>query len=122
MVKKGDTHVHPDGGTESRNVNEIAAEGWTTETTPSERVNQVISQIYEPEAATEIADRARVSPTTARKHLRTLVNAGEVTTCQDGQTTCYRRSETAIVTEHAQILLSEQTLEEIASGIAEMKT
>ena len=66
-------------------------------------------------------DVARVSATTARKHLRTLESAGEVTTSQDGQTTCYRRSETAIVTEHAQSLLAELSPEEIASGIADMK-
>lgn len=122
MAEERDNHVPSDGGTESRDVNQIATEGWVTETTPFERVNQVMSQVYEPEAATEIADRARISPTTARKHLRALATAGEVTTSQDGQTTCYRRSETAIVTEHAQALLSEQTPEEIASGIAEMKT
>ena len=122
MTEERDNPGCPDGGADSRDVNEIAAEEWVTETTPFERVNQVISQVYDPEAATAIADRARVSPTTARKHLRTLVNAGEVTTSQDGQTTCYRRSETAIVTEHAQALLSEQTPEQIASGIAEMKT
>jgi hypothetical protein len=122
MADKRDNPVRPDGGADSREVNEIAAEEWVTETTPFERVNQVISQVYEPEAATEIADRARVSPTTARKHLRILVTTGKVTTSQDGQTTCYRRSETAIVTEHAQALLSEQTPEEIASGIADMKT
>ena len=122
MADERDNPVRPDGGTDSQDVNEIAAEEWVTETTPFERVNQVISQVYEPEAATAIADRARVSPTTARKHLRTLATAGEVTTSQDGQTTYYRRSETAIVTEHAQALLSEQSPEEIASGIAEMKT
>ena len=49
------------------------------------------------------------------------MTAGEVTTSQDGQTTCYRRSETAIITEHAQSLLAELSPEEIASGIADMK-
>ena len=77
---------------------------------------------YESASAGEIADRARVSPTTAAKHLRTLESAGEVTTSQDGQTTQYRRSETAIVTENAQSLLAEQTPDEIAAGIADMKT
>ena len=122
MTEERKTHVGPDGSTESRDVNEIAAEEWVSETTPFERVNQVMSQVYEPEAATEIADRAHISPTTARKHLRALATAGEVTTSQDGQTTYYRRSEIAIVTEHAQFLLSEQTPEKIASGIVEMKT
>jgi len=113
--------IRPDGGTEHRDVNDIVEEEWIEETTPFERVYEIIRRAYEPTSAAKIADRARVSPTTARKHLRTLENAGEVTTSQDGQTTQYRRSETAIVTEHAQSLLAEQSPGEIASGIADMK-
>jgi DNA-binding MarR family transcriptional regulator len=113
--------LYPDGGTEPRNVNDAVEEEWVEETTPFERVYGIIRHAYDPASATQIADRARVSPTTARKHLRTLESAGEVTTSQDGQTTRYRRSETAIVTEHAQSLLAERTPEEIAAGIAEMK-
>ena len=111
----------PDGGTEHRNVNDVVEEEWVEETTPFERVYEIIRRTYDPASAAEIADRARVSPTTARKHLRTLESAGEVTTSQDGQTTRYRRSKTAIITEHAQSLLAERTPEEIASGIADMK-
>ncbi|QLG29524.1 winged helix-turn-helix transcriptional regulator [Halorarum halophilum] len=96
-------------------------EEWVEETTPFERVYEIVRQTYDPESTAQLAERARVSPTTARKHLRTLVDAGDVTTTQDGQTTRYRRSETAIVTEHAQSLLAERTPEEIASRIAEMK-
>ena len=114
--------VSPDGGTEHDNINEVVVEEWIEETTPFERVYEVIRRTYDPASASQIADRARVSPTTARKHLRTLVDAGEVTTSQDGQTMLYRRSETGIITEHAQSLLAERTPEEIASGIAEMKT
>ncbi len=111
----------PDGGTEYRDVNDVVLEQWVEGTTPFERVYEISCRVYDPVSAPQIADRARVSPTTARKHLRTLVNAGEVEISQDGQTTLYRRSETAIVTEHAQSLLAERTLEEIAAGIAEMK-
>lgn len=122
MTVEKNSSIRFDGGAESQDVNEIAVEEWIAETTPFERVYQVICRVYDPTAASEIADQARVSATTARKHLRTLVSAGEVTTTQDGQTTCYQRSETAIVTEHAQALLSEQTPEEIATGVTEMKT
>jgi DNA-binding MarR family transcriptional regulator len=111
----------PDGGTEHRDVNDVVEEEWIEETTPFERVYEIIRTTYNPASAGEIADRGRVSATTARKHLRTLESAGEVTASQDGQTTCYRRSETAIVTEHAQSLLAELSPEEIASGIADMK-
>ena len=114
--------VSPDGGTEHRDINDVVVEDWIEETTPFERVYEIIRRTYDPTSASQIADRARVSPTTARKHLRTLVDAGEVTTLQDGQTMLYRRSETGIVTEHAQSLLAERTPEEIASGVAEMKT
>jgi DNA-binding MarR family transcriptional regulator len=113
--------MRSDGGTEHRNVNDVVEEEWVAETTPFERVYEIIRSAYDPASAREIADRARVSPTTARKHLRTLESAGEVKTSQDGQTTRYRRSETAIITEHAQSLLAERTPEEIASGIADMK-
>jgi len=114
--------MRPDGGTERRDVNDVVVEEWIEETTPFDRVYESIRTTYDPTSASQIADRARVSPTTARKHLQTLVDAGEVTTSQDGQTMLYRRSETGIVTEHAQSLLAERTPEEIASGIAEMKT
>lgn len=113
--------LRPDGGSDHRDVNDVVQDEWIEETTPFERVYAIVRRVYEPASAAQIADRARVSPTTARKHLRTLESAGEVTTSQDGQTTHYRRSETAIVTEHAQSLLAERTPEEIASGIADLK-
>lgn len=113
--------IRPDGGSEHWDVNEVVEAEWVDDTTPFERVYAIVRRAYEPASAGEIAERARVSPTTARKHLRTLESAGEVTTSQDGQTTQYRRSETAIVTENAQSLLAEQTPDEIAAGIADMK-
>jgi len=113
--------VSPDGGAEQRDINDVVVEEWIEETTAFERVYEIIRSTYDPTSASQIGDRARVSPTTARKHLRSLVDTGEVTTLQDGQTTLYRRSETGIVTEHAQSLLAERTPEEIASGITELK-
>lgn len=115
------SRLRPDGGTEPSDVNEAVVEEWIEDATPFDRVYGIVRRTYGPAAADEIAERARVSPTTARKHLRSLVDAGEVTTVQDGQTTRYRRSETAIVTEHAQHLLADLTPEEIASGVADMK-
>lgn len=111
-----------DGGTERQSVNEAVVSEWVEETTPFERVHEVARRTYEPESAPEIAKRARTSPTTARKHLRSLVETGAVVTTQDGQTTLYHRSKTALVTEHAEALLAEQTPEQIASSVAEMKT
>ncbi|SEH63782.1 hypothetical protein SAMN05192561_11725 [Halopenitus malekzadehii] len=114
-------HRRPDGGSECRDGNDVVVDNWISETTPFERVYEIIRRTDDPESAATIGNRARVSSTTARKHLRTLANTGDVTTSQDGQTTRYRRSETAIITEHAQSLLADLTPEEIASGIAEMK-
>lgn len=107
---------------DARDVNEAVIEEWTAETTPFDRVYQVVRRTYELESADEIADRARVSPTTARKHLGSLADAGEVTTTRAGQTTRYRRSETAIVTERAEQLLSEHGRDDLSAGIAEMKS
>jgi DNA-binding MarR family transcriptional regulator len=111
----------PDRSTGPEDVNERAVDEWVAETTPFERVHGVVRRTYDPQSAAEISERARVSPTTARKHLRTLVDVGEVVTEVDDRTTLYRRSKTAVVTEHAQQLLAERTTEEIASGIADMK-
>lgn len=111
-----------DGGTTPPELNEVVVDEWVEETTPFERVYEIVRRTYDAESTDEIAERARVSPTTARKHLRTLVDAGEVATTQDGRTTRYRRSKTSIVTQHAQSLLAKRTPEEIASGIADMKT
>jgi DNA-binding MarR family transcriptional regulator len=110
-----------DRGADTRDVNEVVEEEWVGEKTPFERVYEVARRTYEAESASELADRARVSPTTARKHLRALADAGEVATTGDEGTTLYRRSETAIVTEHAQTLLAEQSPEAISAGIADMK-
>jgi DNA-binding MarR family transcriptional regulator len=112
----------PEPSDDPDDVNEAVVAEWVEETTPFERVFAVIRRTYDPASADRVAERARVSPTTARKHLRTLVDTGEVTTAQDGQTTVYRRSETAVVTERVQSIREELTREEIATGIADMKT
>ncbi|WP_231554223.1 winged helix-turn-helix domain-containing protein [Halobellus rufus] len=110
-----------DSGAEAGELNDVVLEDWVAETTPFERVHAVIRRTYDPQSASEIAERARVSPTTARKHLRGLVDTGAVATDETETATRYRRSETAIVTEHAEALLSEHSTDELASAIAEMK-
>ncbi len=49
-----------------------------------------------------------------------FIDAGEMTTSQERQTTLYRRVEIAIVIEHSRSLLAERTPVEIATGIADM--
>lgn len=114
--------VHPNEATSpSEDVNRAVVEDWKAETTPFERVYQTLRRTRDPQSADEIADRARVSPTTVRKHLRTLADVGEVVTEQDGRTTLYRRSKVAVVTEHAHRLLAEHSIDEVAAGVADMK-
>jgi len=47
-----------------------------SETTPYERVRHVIAHTYESVSVDAIADDARTSPKTARKHLNALANEG----------------------------------------------
>lgn len=124
-VPHGDAGTPPtasgDGDGPPDDVDRAIVEEWTDETTPFERVYQVLKRTHDPRSASEFADRARVSPTTARKHLRTLADAGQVATTRDGRTTLYCRSETAVVVEHARALLAEHTTAELAKAVADMK-
>lgn len=113
--------VSADGDSDFRDVNVEVVEEWTKEATSFERLYAVVRRTYEPQSASEIANRARVSLPTAQQHLQMLVKMQQVTTSQDDQTTIYRRADTAIVTEHAHRLLESHTTEELIEGIAEMK-
>jgi DNA-binding transcriptional ArsR family regulator len=103
-------------------IDEWAVEEWTRETTPFERVHAIVRRTDEPQSAGRIAERARVAEPTARKHLRTLVDAGAVTTESEGKTTLYRRSRTAVVTERAEQLLTEHSPGALAERVGELKT
>lgn len=121
LASTGDTGSRTRTDSPPEDVDEAAVEEWVEETTPFERVYQVLRRTHDPQSADEMADRARVSPTTARKHLRTLADVGEVVTVQEGRTTLYRRSEVAVVTEHAQRLLAEHSIDELAAGVVDTK-
>lgn len=101
-------------------VNEAAVDDWTAETTAFERVHAVVRGLYEPASATAVAERARVSPTTARAHLRTLADTGTVVV-EEGSPTTYRRSRTSVVTEHAAALLADHSRAELARQVADCK-
>ena len=107
---------------EFANVNEAVGEEWEAETTPHERVREVISRTYTPVSAGTVADTARTSPKTARKHLDTLNNEGFVTTGtgENGGTT-YRRSPESLVVEQTADILGHVSTDELLSRISEMR-
>ncbi len=70
-------------------INEQVRTDWKADTTPFERVYEIVEQTHGGQSAADIADRALVSEPTARRHCKALVNTGFAETEQDGQTTLY---------------------------------
>ena len=103
-------------------VNQAVREEWVAETTPYERVREVISRTYAPRDAETVADRAATSPKTARKHLSSLADDGFVTT-ETGPTgaTLYRRSAESLVVEQAADILAQMSTEELRERVSEMR-
>jgi len=103
-------------------INEAVGEEWVAETTPYERVREVVSRTYAPTKAETIADRARTSPKTARKHLSALADNGFVATETGANgATLFHRSAESLVVEQAADILSEVSTEELLNRIAEMR-
>ena len=107
---------------EFEDINEAVSEEWVSETTPYERVRHVIAHTYESVSVDAIADDARTSPKTARKHLNALANEGFVVTAtgEHGGTT-YRRSPESLVVEQAADILEQVSTDELTTRIAEMR-
>jgi predicted ArsR family transcriptional regulator len=102
-------------------VNEHVKAEWKDDTTPFERVYEIIEQTHEGQSAAEIADRALVSEPTARRHCKTLVNTGFAETEHDGQATLYRRNSDRILMARIRELRDEADRTELLEGIKEMK-
>jgi len=103
-------------------VNQAVSEEWVAETTPYERIREVISRVYTAIDAKTVADRAATSPKTARKHLDTLVDDGFITTVTGPNgATLYRRSAESLVVEQAADILSQVSTEELQEQISEMR-
>jgi len=107
---------------EFEDINEAVSEEWVSETTPYERVRHVIAHTYESVSVDAIADDARTSPKTARKHLNALANEGFVVTAtgEHGGTT-YRRSPESLVVEQAADILEQVSTDELTTRITEMR-
>jgi DNA-binding transcriptional ArsR family regulator len=103
-------------------VNEHVKEEWKSETTPFERVYEVLEQTHDGDSAAEIAERALVSEPTARRHLKALVNTGFAATARDGRTTLYRRDDDRVLLTRIHELRSRTTRDELLDGIRRMKS
>ena len=103
-------------------VNEAVADEWEAETTPYERVREVISHRYSPVSADAVAEDARTSAKTARKHLNALAAEGFVET-EPGEKggTYYRRSAESLVVEQAAEILANVSTDELVDRIDEMR-
>ena len=115
--------ANSDGSNEFVNVNEAVGKEWEAETTPYERIREIISHTYTPISANKVAEQARTSPKTARKHLSTLAEEGFVTTStgKHGGTT-YRRSPESLVVEQAADILEHVSTDDLVTRVSEMRT
>lgn len=102
-------------------VNEAATAAWIEDTEGFDRVQSVLRQTREPTSVAQIAERAHVSETTARKHLSRLVELGPASATQDGQTTRYSRNEEYHILQRIRQLQRDHTRTELLAGIRGMK-
>ena len=102
-------------------INEAVVEEWKAETTPFERVQEVIRSTSTPQYASEIGDRARVSEPMARNHLKRLVKTGHAETVETGQGTQYTRSRQTIAMSRIVELHRELSREELVQGIKRLR-
>lgn len=107
---------------EFTDVNTAVGEDWEAETTPYERIREVIRHTYSPVPANAVAEDARTSAKTARKHLNSLVEEGYVTT-ESGEHggTHFRRSAESLVVEQAADILDRVTVDALVDRVAEMR-
>ncbi|SEO00580.1 Predicted transcriptional regulator, ArsR family [Halorientalis persicus] len=103
-------------------INEKVGEEWEAQTTPYERVREVINRAYSPISAEAVADDARTSPKTARKHLEALADEGFVTTStSETGGKRYQRSSESLVVEQAAEILAEISTDELRERVADMR-
>ena len=108
---------------EPTDVNELVEAEWTEETTPYERVREVMSHSYDPRPVSDIAETACTTPKTARKHLRILAEDGYVDeVAEPGQNgTQYRRAPESLILEQANDILDRVNHSTLLSEIQGMK-
>lgn len=109
----------PTGGWDD--INDHVREEWKEETTPFERVYEIVEQTRDGHSAAEIAERALVSEPTARRHCKALVETGFAETEQKGQTTLYERDSDRLLMTRIRELRDETDRDELLEGIKRMK-
>lgn len=102
-------------------VNEAVVEEWVAETTPFERVQEVLLATTTFQYAKRFADQARVSEPSARKHLNALADSGLADTDDTGQGTRYKRSRVTVALGRVKELHTECTRDELIDGIQDLK-
>lgn len=102
-------------------VNEAAVEEWVEETTPFDRVRDVLDVTTEPQFAKEIGERARVSEPTARKHLSTFADVGRAETVPAEQGTQYKRSAQSIAMRRIAAIHREYSKRELTDAIERLR-
>lgn len=112
-----ETPDHWDG-----DINEDVVEEWKSETTPFERVQEIIQSTSSAQYASEIGERARVSEPTARTHLKRLVETGHAEAVQTGHGTQYKRSRQMIAMRRIVELHRELSREELVEGIKRLRS
>ncbi|MCU4975407.1 hypothetical protein OB955_22195 [Halobacteria archaeon AArc-m2/3/4] len=91
---------------------------WVDEATTFQRVRSVMRTTYDGQPASEIADRARVSETTARKHLEDLAESGSVESASSTEgPTLYTRSTESLILEEASDILERVETGELVQQI-----
>ncbi|QLK26714.1 ArsR family transcriptional regulator [Natrinema zhouii] len=118
--KISDVDPFPETETETE-VNDAAEREWTAATTAFERVESVLGRTTDWQSASEIADRARVSEPTARKHLTALAETGHAATRETGNATRFRRNPDRRRLERVQRLADDHSRGELERSIREMK-
>ncbi|TKX61864.1 Rrf2 family transcriptional regulator [Halorubrum sp. GN12_10-3_MGM] len=103
-------------------INEAVGTDWESNTTPYERIWNVIIHTYSPLSADTVANTARTAPKTARKHLNVLADEGFVeTTPGEHGSTQYRRSPESLVMEQASDILEHVSTDELVARIQDMR-
>ena len=101
--------------------NEEAIEEWIATTDGFDRVEAIIEETRESKTAAEVAERAHVSESTARKHLVRLVRLNTANTIKSGQTTRYVRNEDRYLMDRVQERQRNRTNNELVREIEELK-
>ncbi|WP_160135463.1 ArsR/SmtB family transcription factor [Halococcus salsus] len=102
-------------------INETVVEEWKDETTPFERIREVLRSTTHPQYASQLAERARVSEPTARKHLEILTEAGIAETVTTGHGKQYKRSPQTVAMQRIRDLHAQLSREELTNGIRNLR-